>query len=256
MNLRGRTAVVTGSATGVGQGIALRLASCGANVVVTHNKVPAERTMALIAGADGSAIDVPLDVTDPKAVTALFAAAKERFGGVDILVNNAALQYNKWLLEYTEAEYDTIMDVNLMGYFRCIRAAAPYLKESGSGRIINVTSIHAKRPTGFDAVYSMTKAAIQLLTYEAAIELAPFGVTANALALGAIKVDGKSGGHPFKKQRQEAVNRKMPYGAYLSGRMGLPEDAGYMAAFLASEESRYINGSSLRADGGVMLITV
>ncbi|MCL2081412.1 MAG: SDR family oxidoreductase [Oscillospiraceae bacterium] len=256
MDLRGKTAVVTGSATGVGQGIAVSLAGYGANVVVTHNRAPASRTMEMIAEVNGRAVDIPLNVTSSEAVDKLFASAAEHFGGVDILVNNAAVQYNKWLLEYTEEQYDTIMDVNLMGYFRCIRAAIPYLKKSAHGRVINVSSIHAKRPSGFDPVYSMTKSAIQMLTYEAAIELAAYGITVNALTLGAVRIESKSGAPVFKPGKREFRKREMPYGNFLSGRWGVPPDAGYITAFLASEESRYITGSSIRSDGGIMLITV
>jgi len=252
MDLTGKTAIVTGSATGVGQGIAVMLAARGMNVVVTHNKVSADKTMSMIEKAGGNAIDVSCNVGDDDSVAGLVAAAKQAFGGVDVLINNAMIQPNRWLLEYTSEEYDSVMNVNALGYTRCIRHAVPLLKQSKAGRVINISSIHSKRPGEFDPVYSMTKAAIQMLTREAAIELAPFGITSNAITLGAIRVGPRSSDHNFKPGRR-IEHREMPYGLFLSGRSGVPADAGHITAFLASEESQFITGSSIRADGGAML---
>jgi len=253
MNLKGKTAIVTGSATGVGQGIAVRFAAEGMNVVVTHNRVPSGETMGMIREVNGNAVDVRCNVGEDGDVVKLIAAAKDAFGGLDVLVNNAAVQPNKWVLEYTEDEYDMVMDINVLGYTRCIRHAAPLLALSEAGRVINIASIHARRPTHFDPVYAMSKAAIQMLTREAAIELAPHRVTANCITIGAIKVGQKSGGYVFKPFKR-LPTREMPYGHLLSGSIGEPADVGYMAAFLASEESRYITGTSIRADGGSMMI--
>jgi glucose 1-dehydrogenase len=253
MTLAGKTAVVTGSATGIGQGIALELAKQGVNVTVTHNNAPADKTMALIREVGGTAIDLACDVGKPEQVTALFAETAKAFGGVDILVNNAAVQPNKWLLEYTEEEYDLVMNINVMGYWRCMREAFPYLKNAHCGRIISIASIHAKRPTGFECVYSISKGAIQMMTREAAIAYAPYGVTVNTIAPGAIQVPTRSGNYPFKTGKP-VPHRKMPYGGFLSGRVGNPADLGYLAAFLAAEESQFINGATLRSDGGAVLI--
>ena len=251
--ISGRTAVVTGSATGVGQGIAIILASLGMNVVVTHNRVPADTTMEMIEKAGGRAIDVSCNVCDDKSVAALFSAAKEAFGGVDVLVNNAMIQPNRWLLEYTSEEYDNVMNVNALGYIRCIRHAAPLLKLSKAGRVINISSVHAKRPGEFDPVYSMTKAAIKMLTREAAIELAASRITVNTLTLGAIRVAKRSGDDNFKPVRN-ITPREMPYGFFLSGRVGTTEDAGYLCAYLASETSNFMTGSSIRVDGGINMV--
>ncbi|MCL2056243.1 MAG: SDR family oxidoreductase [Oscillospiraceae bacterium] len=254
MNLAGKIAVITGSATGVGQGIAVRFAAEGAKVVVTHNNAPADKTMAMIREVGGTAIDVGCNVGNEEDVIRLIAAAKENFGGLDILVNNAAIQYNKWILEYSEEEYDTIININADAYVRCIRHAAPLLKESKSGRIINIGSIHSKRPTGFDSVYTMSKAANLLLAREAAIELAAWGVTANTITIGAINIGVKSGAPFFRPPNRPPNVREMPYGHLLSGKVGTPPEVGFMAAFLASDESRFITGSALRADGGIMMV--
>jgi glucose 1-dehydrogenase len=254
MDLSGKVAVVTGSATGVGQGIALRLAADGAKVAVTHNQAPADKTMAMIKDAGGTALDIKCNVSSQNDVENLMETVNKTFGGIDILVNNAAIQPNKWLLEYTEEEYGRVVDVNLMGYIRCIRAAAPFLKKSAFGRVINISSIHGKRPTSFDVVYAMTKAAIIMLTREAAIELAEYGITVNAVCPGGIKISSKSG-NPVFKPVKPASFRQMPYGRTLSGRIGEPSDIGYIVSFLAADESQNITGSSLRTDSGNMMVS-
>ena len=252
IDLAGKTAVITGSATGVGQGIAVVLAARGMNIVLTHNRVSADKTMDLILNTGGKAIDVSCNVGDDESVAVLFSAAEDAFGGVDVLINNAMIQPNKLLLEYTSDEYDSVMNVNAAGYVRCVRHAAPLLKKSKAGRVINISSIHANRPCEFDPVYSMTKAAAQMLTREAAIELASSGITVNTITLGAIRVARRSGDHNFKPHKK-IEHREMPYGFFLSGRVGNTDDAGYIAAFLASEASQFITGSSIRADGGSMM---
>ena len=251
--ISGRTAVITGSATGVGQGIAILLASLGMNVVVTHNKTLADKTMKMINSVGGKAIDVSCNVGDDDSVAGLFAAAKSAFGRVDVLINNAMIQPNRWLLEYTSEEYDNVMNINAMGYIRCIRHAAPLLKQSKAGRIINISSVHAKRPSEFDPVYAMTKAAIKMLTREAAIEFADSRITANALTLGAIRVARRPGDKNFKPVRN-IEPRSMPYGFFLSGRIGIVEDAGYLCAYLASSASQFMTGSSIRLDGGINMV--
>ena len=146
------------------------------------------------------------------------------------------------------------MRVNLLGYWRCIQEAAPYLKKSAHGRVVNIASIHAERPTGFDAAYSMSKGGIRMLTREAALALAPWKITVNAINFGAIFIGKKSGNWPMRPPKR--LPSKIPQGAAIpSGRVGNTEDAGHCAVFLASEESGYITGASLCADGGMMLVT-
>lgn len=254
MRLQGKTAVVTGSATGIGQGIALALAQQGANVVVTYHHTPPRETLALLEGVGANATPVQLDSSDRASIRALMAAAAGAYGGIDILVNDAAIQLNHWLLEYTVEEYERMMRVNLMGYWRCIQEAFPYLRQSSSGRVLNVASVHAKRPTGFDAVYGMTKGGVKMLTREAAVALSPYHITVNALNYGAIRVPTRSGNPEFKAPRK--LPSALPDGCeYLSGRVGKPVDASGIAAFLAGPESWYITGAAIRVDGGAMLVS-
>jgi glucose 1-dehydrogenase len=170
-------------------------------------------------------------------------------------VNNAAFQPNKLLEEYTEEEYDWVMQVNLKGYWRCIQEALPYLKKAEHGRVINVASIHAKRPTGFDPVYAASKGGIKMLTREAALALGRYGITVNTLSPGAVQITLPPNKRPVTKSvsRQGLEFRNFPPGGFLSGRIGLPDDMGYYVVFLADEKSQFITGSTIRADGGAMM---
>jgi len=256
MGIEGKAAVVTGSATGIGQGIALALAEAGAKVAVTYNHNPADKTMRLIKDAGGGAIAVKVDVRSRESIRDLMKKVYEAFGRIDILVNNAAFQPNKLLEEYTMEEYDWVMDVNLKGYWRCIQEALPYLKNAEHGRVINVASIHAKRPTGFDPVYAASKGGIKMLTREAALALGKYGITANTLSPGAVHITLP----PNKRPVTNSVNRQglefknFPPGGFLSGRIGSPADMGNYVVFLADEKSQFITGSTIRADGGAMMI--
>ena len=255
MSIHGKTAVITGSATGIGQGIALALAQAGAKVVVTYNREPADETMGLIKEDGGEAIFVKTDVSSRESIRNLMQEAYKAFGRLDILVNNAAIQPNKLIFDYTEEEFDWVMGVNVKGYWRCIQEALPYLKNAEHGRIINVASIHAKRPTGFDAIYSASKGGIKMLTREAALALGKYGITVNTLSPGATRIRPRKTrrGIVQRANREELEFRNFPEGGFLSGRVGSPHDMGYYIVFLADEQSQYITGSTIRADGGAMM---
>ena len=248
--LEGRVAVVTGGGKGIGAGISKALAAEGAKVIFNYNSNPtlAEETVAFIKERGGEAYTCYTDVRDRSQVEALMKKAVELYGGIDILVNNAAWQPNLDIDEYTEEQYDQIMDINLCGYFRCIQAALPYLKKSKCPRIINISSIHAKRPGDFDVAYSMTKGGITMLTREAAIELIKYGITVNAVLPGAIKIEFKSGTiYPMKRKFVLRERRYHFIGA------GMPQDVANVVVFLASDKSSHINGASIRIDKGAVL---
>lgn len=248
--MEGRVAVVTGGGKGVGAGISKLLAAEGAKVVFNYNSNPslAEKTVEYIKQQGGEAYTCPVDVQYRDQVEAMMNKAVELYGGIDILVNNAAYQPNLDIDEYTEELYDQVMNINLGGYFRCMQAALPYLKQSKCPRIINISSVHAKRPGDFDVCYSMTKGGITMLTREAAVEFSKYGITVNAILPGGIIIEFKTGTtHRFKFkriQRARTYNLRMP---------GMPEDVGNIVVFLASEKGGHINGASIRADKGAML---
>lgn len=257
MGIEGKAAIVTGSATGIGQGIALALAQAGASVAVTWNREGADETMRLIEEAGGRAIPIKTDVRSRESIRGLMEETHRAFGRIDILVNNAAIQPNKLLLEYGEEDFESVIETNLKGYWRCIQEALPYLKELGCGRVINVASIHAKRPTGFDPIYAASKGGIKMLTREAALALGRYGITANTISPGSVQIVRRKS-RPFIQKvvasRRELAFRNFPPGGFLSGRIGLPADIGYYAVFLADERSQFINGATIRADGGAMMI--
>jgi len=253
-SLNGRIAVVTGGGKGIGAGISKALASEGAKVLFNYNsnKDMAERTASLIREAGGYALTCYTDVGDRNQVDSMMKKAADTFGGIDILVNNAAWQPNLDIDEYTEDFYDRIMNINLGGYFRCIQSALPYLKQSKCPRIINISSVHGKRPSDFDVCYSMTKGGIKMLTREAAIEFGKYGITVNAILPGGVKIEFKSGyTTPFKTKH---IDRDRKYHRFPLGREAVTEDVANIVLFLASEQSYYISGAGIRMDGAAMLL--
>ncbi|HZJ83462.1 MAG TPA: SDR family oxidoreductase [Clostridia bacterium] len=251
LGLKGRIAVVTGGGKGIGAGISKALASEGVKVLLTCNSNPqmAEGTADQIRQEGGEAEVFCGDVGSREKVDEMMEMAVDRFGGIDILVNNAAWQPNLDIDEYSEEYYDQIMNTNLGGYFRCIQASIPYLKKSKCPRIINISSVHGKRPSDFDVGYSMTKGGIKMLVREAAIELGEFGITVNAILPGGIKIEFKSGyTAPMKRKR---IERPRKYQYYRGA--GMPKDVADLVLYLVSQNGGHITGASIRLDGGAML---
>jgi len=246
MSLTGKTAIVTGAGTGIGRGIALELARRGVKVAIHYNasEAGALETQRLIGQFGGDSFTVQADVADLEQISRMIESAAAELGGsIDILVNNAALQLNTEWFNYTEDQFDRVMNVNLKGYWQCMQAVIPYMKHKGFGRIINISSIHGKRPTDFDAVYCMTKGAIKMLGRESAIELAPFGITVNTIAPGAIDV-GK-----YIKAHRQPNPKKFPL-----GRVGLPSDVASLVCYIASDETSFLTGATIRLDGAGTLV--
>ncbi|GMK39147.1 beta-ketoacyl-ACP reductase [Paenibacillus sp. CCS19] len=244
-SLIGKSALVTGAGTGIGKGIAIELAGRGAKVAVHYNSSDegARDTQQRIEEFGGQCMIVQADVADREQIIRMVDATVAQLGGIDILVNNAALQLNIQWFEYTEEQYDRVMNINLKGYWQCMQAVIPYMKERNSGRIINISSVHGKRPTDFDVVYCMSKGGIKMLGRESAIELARYGITVNTIAPGAVDV-GK-----FKTSHREPNRLKFPL-----GRVGLPSDVASLACYIASDETSFMTGSTIRLDGAGMLI--
>lgn len=257
MDLTGKVALVTGAGTGIGQGVAVELARHGARVAVHYNRSRegAEETCRRIAALGGEARIVQGDIASRDDVRRFIDEAAEGWGQLDILVNNAALQLNLDLYRHDEKSYDQIMHTNVKGYWLCMQAALPHMKRQLAGRIINISSVHAKRPTDFDPVYAMSKGAIRMLTREAAIELGHYGITVNAIEPGAIDV-GK-----YKRPRPElppaageALARDDLRLHFPLGRVGQPQDVGQLVCFIASDVSAFLSGAAIRLDGASMLL--
>ncbi|WP_337102119.1 SDR family NAD(P)-dependent oxidoreductase [Paenibacillus sp. YIM B09110] len=243
-SLIGKSALVTGAGTGIGKGIACELARRGAKVAIHYNSsdTGAKDTQQRIEELGGQCMIVQADIADREQIVRMVDTAAAALGGIDILVNNAALQLNINWFEYTEELYDRVMNVNLKGYWQCMQAVIPDMKQRNFGRIINISSVHGKRPTDFDAVYCMSKGGIKMLGRESAIELARYGITVNTIAPGAIDV-GKF------KSHKEPSRKKFPL-----GRVGLPEDVASLACYIASDETSFMTGATVRLDGAGMLM--
>jgi glucose 1-dehydrogenase len=256
MGLEGRVAVVTGSATGIGQGIVLALVRAGARVAGTYNSDPPDETIRQVQEAGGDFYPVKTDMRDRDSIRNLFAAAFDRYGRIDIHVNNAAVQLNKTFFEYTEADYDWLMTVNVKGYWRAIQEVVPYMKQARYGRIINIASVHDKRPTGFDAIYGAAKGGVKMLTREAALALGPYGITVNTLSPGAVPVPPSAVKRPRNRGPSEEKLLDFynyPPGGFLSGRPGRPGDIGFLVVCMADERNAFMTGSDIRSDGGAMM---
>ena len=245
--LEGKVAVVTGGSRGIGRAIALALAGEGAAVTVNY-RVRADAAadvVAAIEGAGGKAIAVQADVRDADAVKALMKTAKAELGGVGILVNNAGVLRDNYLAFMSEAQWDEVVDTSLKAAFLCTKAASRMMMSARCGRIINISSDAALVGDMQRANYCAAKAGLLGLTRAAARELAPYGVTVNAIAPGIIETDMTA---DMAEDKRETLVGLIPLGAF-----GQPEDVAAMALFLASDAARYVTGQVFPVDGGLSL---
>ncbi|PSC03832.1 hypothetical protein SLNSH_17130 [Alsobacter soli] len=247
LNLRNKVAVVTGGGRGIGRGIVEALAAEGA-VVAILERDNIDRA-AQLASAIGNAAAFRADVTQPGDVQAAAEAIKGRLGPVDILVNNAGVLSRKPILEDSYEDWDRVLKTNLYGCYNCSRAFAPGMVERRFGRIINTSSIHGRVAKAGMGSYCASKAAIDMFTKQLAVELAPHGVTVNAVAPGTISTEINlplyKSTKPEDVALQQATLKRVPV-----GRIGEPEDIGRAVAFLASGMTPYVTGAILYVDGG------
>lgn len=252
MDLTGRTALVTGAAAGIGRGIAVELAEGGANVVVADvredPKLDAERdrgtTVELITDAGGDGVFFDCDVSDETAVEAAVETTTERFGGLDVLVNNAGISVAGSVHDLDRTDWERSLDVNLTGVYLTTKHAASALQESEAGRIVNLASTAAFEGGPGAAGYCATKAGVVNLTRQMAVDYGPDGVTANALCPGPVYTDMSRGTFDDPERRMVYEEHVLlPY-------FGEPEDVGRLARFLASDAGRYVTGAAIPVDGG------
>jgi NAD(P)-dependent dehydrogenase (short-subunit alcohol dehydrogenase family) len=252
--LKDKVAIVTGASSGIGRAIARRYAAEGAAAVIADIvDSPIEggpSTVELITGSGGSALYVPTDISDWRAVDALVAAAVGRFGRLDILVNNAATYTSTNLIETTPEQWSRVMAVNVTGFFYCSKRAVMQMLTQHPvndvrGRIINISSQHGMVACPGDFPYSISKGAIVQMTRQIAVDHAKDGIVCNAIAPGKI-ITGKPG-IANNPDALDYSRRRTPW-----PRLGTPDDVAGAAVFLASGMASYLTGVNLMVDGGWM----
>jgi len=246
MKLKGKVAIVTGAAQGIGRGIALALAKEGAKVVVSDISDKIADVVREIESLGSEALAAKANVADSKETEGMAKAAIQKFGRIDILVNNAGIYPFKPLVEMKEEDWDRVMGVNLKGVFNCTKAVLPKMIEQKSGNIINISSIAGAVIGYLNLVhYCASKGGVLGFTRAAALELAQYGIRVNAIAPGATETPGtKVVGEEALKQVAQTIPLR---------RIGQPEDIANLVIFLASDDSSYITGQLIVADGGLTI---
>ncbi len=245
-SLKDKVAVVTGASQGIGRETALALAEAGAKVVVAARNE--EKLVALagaIADAGGEAFALKMDVADAEQVKAGFKQVIEKFGRLDILVNNAAVTRDGLAMRMKKDDWDAVLQTNLTGAHLCIQQALPTMMKARAGRIINISSIVAQMGNAGQANYVAAKAGLIGLTKAIAIEIASRGITVNAVAPGFIET-------PMTDVLPDKVKEELKVRIPL-GRMGSARDVAAAIVFLASDEAGYITGHVLNVNGGMHL---
>ena len=245
-DLTGKVALVTGASRGIGAAIAVAYARAGARVILASRKQESvDEVAAAIRAQGGEALPVAAHTGDAAAVEQLVTRAVEAFGGVDILVNNAATNPHFGpLLTAEDSHWDKTLDVNVKGYFRVAKACVPYMAQRGGGKIVNVASIAGRFPQPGMGVYCVSKAAVLMLTEVLAAELAPLNIQVNAIAPGFVKTRFSAAiwGNPALN---EATLAAIP-----QHRMAEPEEIAGLALYLASPASSFTTGATFLVDGG------
>ncbi len=246
MRLKGKVALVTGSAQGIGKEIALVFAREGADVIISDiNLEKAAKTSAEVEALGRKSLALELDVTAYNKVEEGLNKILDKFGKVDILVNNAGITKDGLLLRMSEADWDTVIDVNLKGTFNCTKAVSRVMIKQHSGRIINIASIIGIIGNPGQANYSASKAGIIALTKTTARELSSRNINVNAVAPGYIQTE-------MTARLPEDLKQKMLALIPLN-KLGSPADVAKVCLFLASEDSGYITGQTIVVDGGMVM---
>ena len=250
MRLRDKVAIITGGSSGIGQATALLFAKEGAKIVIaSRNPEEGSKTVDMIKKEGGKAVFIKTDVSKELEVKNLVESTVKIFGKIDILYNNAGIELAKPVTETTEAEWDSVLNINLKGVFFGCKYAIPHMLKNGKGSIINTAS--AAGIVGFPnlAAYCASKGGIVLLTKEMALDYARQGIRVNAICPGAIMTPMLE--RFFEKAPDPALVKKQMADSHPMGRLGKPEEIANTALFLASDESSFITGHALLVDGGM-----
>lgn len=244
--LENRVAIITGGTAGIGAATAIRFAQEGAKVILWARN--AERGNAFIEKMKGMGLEAEFEAVDSSNYEAVCEAAKrvnDKYGKIDILINNAGITNDSTLKKMTIEQWQQVIDINLSGSFYCIKAITPYMLEKGYGRIVNASSVVALYGNFGQTNYVATKAGLIGMTKTLARELGKKGITVNAVAPGFIETDMVA---KMPENVLDGMRAKVPV-----GRLGQPEEIASAYLFLASEEAAYINGATLSVDGGMTI---
>jgi glucose 1-dehydrogenase len=248
MKLEGRTALITGGSQGIGQGIAFRLAEEGADIAIDYvgSSETADATVAQIQKMGRRAVAVAADVSSVDQIHSLMKQAVDFFGGVDVLVNNAGVERRASIWEATEHDYELVLNINLKGAFFASQAFVQHrMAVKKPGKIINISSVHEDLPFPHFTSYCASKGAMKMMMRNLSIELAPYGITVNNIAPGAIETPINTA--LLNDPRElKALLDNIPL-----GRLGKVGDVAGAAVFLASSDADYITGTTIVIDGGL-----
>lgn len=246
MQLAGKVALVTGAAQGIGKAIVLLLARNGADIVVSDiNLEKAEETANEVQVIGRKAMAIKVNVADLEDVERMVQTIIEKFGRIDILINNAGITRDKLILRMTEEDWDAVLNVNLKGTFNCTKAVIRHMSKQKGGKIVNIASVSGEMGNAGQANYSASKAGVIGLTKTIAREFAQRGINVNAIAPGYIQTPMTDA---LSEKVKEELRRLIPM-----GRLGQPEDVAQAVLFLVSEASSYITGQVLNVNGGIYM---
>ncbi|AGF54941.1 MULTISPECIES: 3-oxoacyl-[acyl-carrier-protein] reductase [Clostridium] len=245
--LKGKCAIITGASRGIGKAVALKLASLGANIVINYrsNEKEALEVEKEIQNMGVDTLCVKGDISKAEEVEHLITCAKEKFGTIDIMVNNAGITKDTLILRMKEEDFDSVIDVNLKGVFNCLKAITPIMVKQKQGKIINLSSVVGISGNAGQVNYSASKAGVIGMTKSLAKEVGSRGITVNAVAPGYIETDmTETLGEKYKEEMKKNIPLK---------RLGTAKDVAEVIAFLASESADYVTGQVIQVDGGMLM---